>query len=200
MEMTRRSQADRSAATRAALVAAGRELFAEHGFAGVGTEALTSAAAVSRGALYHQYGDKTELFAAVLQAVESEVTDRIANDALASGAADFVELMRAALDSWLDACEAPEVQRIVLLDGPSVLGWARWRELCQPYILELVESLIRQAIEDGTIAALPTRPLAHALVAMADEAALYVVSQPDNATARSEMVDVMEALARGLVR
>ena len=156
MEMMRRTQADRSAATRAALISAGRRLFAEHGFAGVGTEALTSAANVSRGSLYHQYGDKTELFAEVLAGVEAEVTERIATDALASGATDFVGLMKAALDSWLDACEAPEVQRIVLLDGPSVLGWARWRELCQPYILELVEGLIRQAIADGSLVQLPT--------------------------------------------
>lgn len=200
MKMTRRTQADRSAATKAALVTAGRALFAEHGFAGVGTEALTTAAQVSRGALYHQYGDKAGLFEDVLVSVEADVTHRIATDALASGATDFVGLMKAALDSWLDACEAPEVQRIVLLDGPAVLGWARWRELCQPYILDLVEGLVRQAITDGALEQMPTRPLAHALVAMADEAALYVVSQADKATARTEMALVLEKLASGLTR
>ncbi|MEU6134064.1 TetR/AcrR family transcriptional regulator [Nocardioides sp. NPDC047086] len=197
--MERRTQADRSAATRAALVTAGRELFATHGFNGVGTEALTSAANVSRGALYHQYGDKVELFASVLTTVESEVTERVAAEALSSGETEFAGLMRAALDSWFDACEAPEVQRIVLLDGPAVLGWARWRELCQPYILDLIEGLLRQAIDDGSIEALPTRPLAHALVAMADEAALYVLAADDRPRARAEMSQVFHRLAAGLV-
>lgn len=199
MEMGRRTQADRSAATRAALVSAGRELFATRGFNGVGTEALTSAADVSRGALYHHYGDKVELFASVLSTVESEVTARVAADAMASGETEFVGLMAAALNAWFDACEAPEVQRIVLLDGPAVLGWSRWRELCQPHILDLIEGLLRQSIDDGSVAALPTRPLAHALVAMADEAALYVLAAEDRIAARAEMSLVFARLAAGLV-
>ena len=69
--MTRRKQADRTAATRSALVAAGRRLFAEHGFAGVGTEAIVAEAAVSRGTLFHHFADKTELFAGVIEAVEA---------------------------------------------------------------------------------------------------------------------------------
>ena len=75
MVVTRRRQADRTAATRAALVAAGRTLFAEHGYAEVGTERLAHAAGVTRGALYHQFADKADLFAAVVEAVEIDLTE-----------------------------------------------------------------------------------------------------------------------------
>ena len=190
--MTRRTQADRSAATRSALVAAGRRLFAEHGFAGVGTEAITAEAAVSRGALYHHFADKTELFAGVLEAVEAEVAQRIAESALAGEDLSFPAVMTRAFDTWLDACEAPEVQRILLTDGPSVLGWARWREILQPYALSLIETALVQGIADGAVADLPTRPLAHALVAVADEAAMYVASADDRVAARRDMTLVID--------
>src|SRR5262245_50321770 len=107
MKVSRRTQADRTAATRAALVVAGRRLFAEHGFAGVGAEALVGAAGISRGALYHQFGDKTELFAAVLADVEADVTRRIAAAVPEGG--DLVEVMTRATEAWLDACASPEV-------------------------------------------------------------------------------------------
>jgi AcrR family transcriptional regulator len=196
--MVRRTQADRSAATRAALVSAARALFAEHGFAGVGTEAIVSAADVSRGALYHHFADKNELFAAVLVAVEADVTERIATEAADSGKTGFRDLMLVAMNTWLDACEAPEAQRILLLDGPSVLGWATWRELLQPYALTLIEALLVQAIAEGAVADMPTRPLAHALVAIADEAAMYVATADDKAAARRDMLDVMARMVNAL--
>ena len=190
--MTRRKHADRSAATRSALVAAGRRLFAEHGFAGVGTEAIHAEAEVSRGALYHHFADKTELFAGVLEAVEADVAQEIADVALSGDDLSFAAVMKRAFDAWLDACESPDVQRILLTDGPSVLGWARWREILQPYVLSLIETALVQGIADGTVADLPTRPLAHALVAVADEAAMYVASAEDRVTARRDMTVVIE--------
>ena len=190
--MTRRKQADRSAATRSALVAAGRRLFAEHGFAGVGTEAIVAEAEVSRGALYHHFVDKTELFAGVLEAVEADVAQEVAEVASSGTDLTFPAVMKRAFDAWLDACESPDVQRILLTDGPSVLGWARWREILQPYVLSLIETALVQGIADGTVADLPTRPLAHALVAVADEAAMYVASAEDRVTARREMTVVIE--------
>jgi len=197
--MTRRKQADRSAATRAALVAAGRRLFAEHGFAGVGTEAIVTEAAVSRGALYHHFADKTELFAGVLEAVEADVTAEITEQALAGDDLTFSAVMLRAMDAWLDACEAPEVQRILLTDGSSVLGWARWREICQPYVLSLIETAVVQGIADGTVVDLPPRPLAHALIAVADEAAMYVASADDRELARKEMIVVIERTLAALM-
>ena len=196
--MTRRKQADRTAATRAALVTAGRRLFAEHGFAGVGTEAIVAEAAVSRGALYHHFADKTELFAGVIEAVEADITDEIAAAALEGEDLAFAAVMMRAMDAWLDACEAPDVQQILLTDGPSVLGWARWRALLQPYALSLVEATLAQGMADGAVAELPSRPLAHALIAVAEEAAMYIASAEDRGAARAEMRLVIERVLAAL--
>jgi AcrR family transcriptional regulator len=200
MKRLRRTQADRTAATRAALIQAGRKLFAEHGFAGVGTETLVGEAGVSRGALYHQFGDKTELFADVLANVESDVAQDLAAAMLADERSDFVAAMMGAVDVWLDACEKPEVRRILLIDGPSVLGWARWREICQRHVLGLIETMLASAAEDGKLHPLPARPLAHVLLAIADEAALYVHAGRNRSAARAEMVRIIEPLIRALVK
>lgn len=199
MKPQRRTQAERTATTRAALIAAGRKLFAEHGYAGVGTEALTAEAGVSRGALYHQFGDKTELFATVLADVEASVTAQLAA-AIPPDSTDLVDIMTASMQSWLDACESPEVQRIVLIDGPSVLGWLRWREICQPHILGLIQSLLDQAAAAGALVPLPTKPLAHLLLAMADEAALYFASAKDPTQARADLVAIVQTFTHSLTQ
>ena len=200
MKRPRRTQADRTAATRTALIRAGRTLFALHGFAGVGTETLVREAGVSRGALYHQFGDKTGLFADVLADIEGNVARDLAAAMLAGDASDFVAAMMRAVDAWLDACESPQVQRIVLIDGPSVLGWARWREICQLHILGLIEAVLAKGVEDGKLHRLPARPLAHILLAIADEAALYVHTGRDRIAARAEIIQIIEPLIRALVK
>jgi AcrR family transcriptional regulator len=190
----RTKHAARSEATRAALVAAARPLFAERGFAGVGTEEIVRAAGVTRGALYHQFADKRELFAAVFEQVEAEVTQRTARAAVASGAADPLAVLRVGAAAWLDACSEPEVQRIVLLDGPSVLGWDAWREIGMRYGLGLVENELREAIDAGVLEPQPTRALAHVLMGAIDEAALYVATAEDQAAARAEAGAVLDRL------
>jgi AcrR family transcriptional regulator len=198
MNLGRRTQADRTAATRTALISAGRRLFAEHGFAGVGTEAIVHEAAVSRGALYHHFADKTELFAAVLDNVEGEVSGQLAAVVRADTSGGFVEVMIRSVEAWLDACQRPEVQRIVLVDGPSVLGWARWREICQRHILGLVSAVLAEGMADGSLDPQPVTPLAHLLLAIADEAAMYVASNADPVAARGEVVPIMRRFLESL--
>ena len=151
-QRARRTQADRSAATRDALVAAARGLFAAHGFAEVSTDAIVAAAGVTRGALYHQFADKTALFDAVLDAVEADIARRLAEEVAAAGITDPVEAMRHAIRTWLDICVEPEIHRIALVDGPSVVGWARWREVCQRHVFGLAQALLAQGIERGASA------------------------------------------------
>lgn len=196
MNVKRRTQAERSASTRAALVAAARPLFAQHGFAAVGTEAIVRAAGVTRGALYHQFEDKTELFAAVFEAVEQEVMARIGT--LLAEAADPANLLENGADAWLEACADPEVQRIVLVEAPAVLGWERWRELGLRYGVGLVEAALAAAIEEGRIAPQPVRPLAHVLMGALDEAALYVARADDPVAAREQMRGVLRTVVAGL--
>ena len=194
----RRTQADRSAATREALIAAGRRLFAAQGFAEVSTDAIAAEAGVTRGALYHQFADKVALFDAVVDAVEADIAGRLAAKAAAAGVTDPVEGMRQAVRAWLDICVEPESHRIALLDGPSVLGWARWREVCQRHVFGLVEAVLIQGMEAGRIRPQPVRALAHVFMGASDEAALYVAEAADRAQARAEMIEVLDHLIEGV--
>ena len=194
----RRTQADRSAATRDALVAAARRLFAAQGFAEVPADAIVAAAGVTRGALYHQFADKTALFDAVLEAVETDIARRLADEAAAAGISDPVEALRHAVRTWLDICVEPEIHRITLIDGPSVLGWAHWREVCQRHVFGLVQTLVANGVELGRIRPLPVGPLAHVLMGAGDEAALYVAEAADRTRARAEMIEVLDQFIEGL--
>lgn len=198
MEVNRRSQIDRSAATRAALIGAARPLFAERGFGGVGTEAIVRAAGVTRGALYHQFADKVDLFAAVYEQIEEDLASHLGERIAASGATDPIEVMTLGAGAWLDACAEPEVQQIVLLDGPAVLGWQRWREIGRRYGLGLVEGLLAHAIEVGRIPPQPVSALAHVLVGALDEAGLYVARAENQTEAGEQMHVVVARLVAGL--
>jgi len=198
MKVNRRSQADRSSATRAALIDAARPLFAEHGFGGVGTEAIVQAAGVTRGALYHQFGDKTELFAAVFEAVERDTNAWIGQRVGEAGVSDPIDVMVAGSNAWLDASVQPEVQQIVLLDAPAVLGWERWREVGMRHGMGLVEAILSHAMDTGRVSRQPLGPLAHVMVGALDEAALYIARAEDQSAARDEMQSVVALLIQGL--
>ena len=198
MNVKRTKHTERSEATRAALIAAARPLFAERGFAGVGTEEVVRAAGVTRGALYHQFADKRDLFAAVFEQVEAEVTQRTARAAVASGASDPLAVLRVGAVGWLEACSAPEVQRIVLLDGPAVLGWATWREIGMRYALGLIENELQAAVDAGSLEPQPVAALAHVLIGALDEAALYVATAEDQDAARAEVGAVLDRLIGSL--
>jgi AcrR family transcriptional regulator len=195
-----RTQAERSETTRAALVAAARPLFAERGYAGVGTEEIVRAAGVTRGALYHHFAGKRELFEAVYRQIEIELAERIAAGALEANAASPLEAMRAGAEMFLVASTEPEAQQIVLLDGPSVLGWDRWREIATEHGLGLIEATLQAAVETGAIDPQPVRPLAHVLMGALDEAAMLVARAEDPEKMRAEVGQTLTALLDGLSR
>ena len=190
----RRTQADRTAASRAALISAARELFAEHGYAQVGTERVAHAAGVTRGALYHQFADKAELFAAVLEAVEVDLTTRLIEVVSGVVSVDPLDTLAAGVDAWLDASTDPEVRQIVLLDGPSVLGWEAWRAVGMRYGLGLVTGLLSELMEAGAIPHQPVDALAHVLIGALDEAVLFIALAADPIQARSEAATVLHRL------
>jgi AcrR family transcriptional regulator len=196
MRVNRRTQRERSDTTRAALIAAGRRLFADHGFGAVGTEAIVRAAGVTRGALYHQFADKSELFAAVYEQVEQELIERIG--LLLADVADPWEGMLAGVDAWLEAASDRDVQRIALIEAPVVLGWERWRAAGQANGIGIVEAALHAAIAAGRIAERPVRPFAHVLIGALDEAALYVARADDQEAARAEMRSALHALVAPL--
>lgn len=194
----RRSQADRREATRATLVAAARPLFAERGYAAVGTEEIVRAAGLTRGALYHHFDGKDGLFTAVFEAVEEDLLERIAGAIQASGAAAPLAALQVGIDVMLDAARDPGLAQIVLIDAPAVLGWQRWREIGWRYGMGLTEGVLAAAIEAGELPAQPTRPLAHVLLGALDEAVLYVARADDPEAARAEMRPVLAGLLRAL--
>ena len=195
----KRTQAERRERTRRALVGAARELFAERGYAGVGTEEIVRRAGVTRGALYHHFRGKDDLFREVYEQLERDVTERIAAGVLAGGdAREPVELLRAGAGMFLDACLEPEVQRIVLIDAPSVLGWSDWREIGERYGLGLIHAALQNAIDAGAIPQQPVRPLAHVLMGALHEAALLVGRADDVEATRREVGETLDRLLRAL--
>jgi AcrR family transcriptional regulator len=194
MKDQQRTQADRSAATRDALLRAARPLFATAGFGGVSAEAIARAAGVTRGAMYHQFADKTEVYAAVLEVIEDEVMERISAGIAEAAQDDIVEVMKVGARIWLDACAEPAVYRIVLIEAPSVLGWERWREVSMRHGMGMVQALIENAIETGRISPQPVLPLAHVLIGALDEAAIYLARSDGSAQTRQELDDVIDRL------
>jgi AcrR family transcriptional regulator len=186
-------QAARSAGTRAKLLLAARTLFARDGYAAVGTEQIVRRAGVTRGALYHQFPTKEDLFLAVYEQVEEELTTRVMQS-LGDASGPYEALYRGT-GMFLKECQSDEVQRIVLVDGPAVLGWERWREVADRYGLGLLEAVVAEAIKAGEIVDVPVAPLAHLLMGALDEAALLVVREPD---ALAGVIETFERLIEGL--
>jgi AcrR family transcriptional regulator len=190
------TKAERSETTRAALIGAGRALFAERGFAGTATEAIVERAGVTRGALYHHFRDKSDLFQAVYEELEQELVG--AAVVALDGVTDPLEALRVGAEGFLDACLDPAVQRVVLQEGPTVLGWEHWRELDQAYGLGLVTAALQVAVDAGVIRPLPVETLAHVLMAGLTEAAILLAHAPDPSAARKDAGLVVRALIDGL--
>jgi AcrR family transcriptional regulator len=196
----RTTNAERSEATRTALLETAREMFAERGYAAVGTEEIVRQAGVTRGALYHHFAGKEELFAVVYEQLERELVEAITASVMA-GASDPLDALRAGTRAFLAACEDPAVQRIALLDAPSVLGWERWREIGQRYGLGVVQQVLAEAIAAGLIAEQPVIPLAHLLMGAIDEGAMLIARADDEGATREQVGASLErfldALATG---
>ena len=194
----RRTQGERTAQTRAALITAARRLFGAEGFAVVGAERVTREAGMTRGALYHQFDGKAGLFAAVLDQVEAEIAQRVADAVAGFDPADTTGMLVAGAAAWLDASTEPDLQRIVLLDGPSVLGWDRWREICLRHTVGLIAALLQDGIDRGSLPPQPVQALTHVLVGAVDEAALYIAQADDAAAARADMDLVLHRITLAL--
>jgi AcrR family transcriptional regulator len=191
------SKAAQSEVTRAKLVKVARRLFAKRGYSAVGTEEIVQKAGVTRGALYHQFADKKDLFRAVFDQVEGEVARDIVSRAEA-GATEPIDVLRMGTRLWLDTSLDPEVRRIVLLDAPSVLGFDEWREIVARHSLGLLAAGLEGAMDAGAIERQPVMALAHVITGALDAAALYVAEAEDPRAAREEMDPVLERLVETL--
>ena len=190
---------ERSERTRARLIDAARELFADRGYAAVPVEEVVRRAGVTRGALYHQFpGGKEDLFAAVFDEVEQGVMDGIAETLAESGAEDPVEGLRAGMDATLAIALDPKLVRLTILDPPAVLGWEAWRAAGERYGLGLVRAGLTAAMDAGAIPRGPVDPLAQLVLAAVEEAVVYVARAEDREAARDEARTALNRLLDGL--
>ncbi|MBV9412789.1 MAG: TetR/AcrR family transcriptional regulator [Acidimicrobiia bacterium] len=192
------TKAEQSSATRSALVGAAATLFAAQGFVDTATETVVKAAGVTRGALYHHFTDKVDLFRAVYELVEQRVIARV--EKAVDGLTDPLDVLRAGADAFLDACLEPAVQRIVLLEGPAVLGWETWREVDMSYGLGMVTAVLDAAMRAGAICEAPVEPLAHILLGGLNEGAMLMASADDPTAARERTGEALRVVIDGLAR
>jgi AcrR family transcriptional regulator len=185
------------AATRAELMRVARALFAERGYARVGTEEIVARANVTRGALYHHFADKKDLFRAVHEELEQELVARVGEQI--AGIEDPWELAVTGVRAFLDACAGDDALRqIALVDAPAVLGWEEWREIDARYGLGLVTFGLRNGMDAGVFREREVTPLAHLLIGAMTEAALMVANASDPDAARRKAEPALLALLEGL--
>jgi AcrR family transcriptional regulator len=183
-------------ATRNALIEAALELFTERGYAGVGTEEIVARAKLTRGALYHHFEDKRDLFRAVFERVEGGLMERIGEKMQAAD--DPWELMLGGMRSFLDACEEPAVKRVALTDAPAVLGWREWREIDNRHGLGLTRAALQSAVDAGILRPIAVEPMAHLFVAALSEAAFVIAHASRPRKARAEVEEALVQLLEGL--
>ena len=188
-------KAGRSEATRSQLLRIARLLFATKGFASVATEEIVRRSGVTRGALYHHFKDKKDLFRSVFEDLEKELTERIAS--AVQGESDPWRQQKRGWETYLDICSEPAVQRIAV-DAPSVLGWQAWREISDTYGGALVRAGIQNLIDAGLIKAQPVEPLARMLLGALHEAGLVIAGAKDVKATRAEIGASIERLLSGL--
>ena len=192
------TRAARAAVTRSQLIAVGRRLFAERGFAGTATEDIVAAAGVTRGALYYHFRNKQDLFRAVFATIEEEVHEQVTAVALLEP--EPWSGLLAACAAFLDASLDPAIQQIALIDAPSVLGWDEWREIGSQYRFGLLAVGLEWAMATGRIDDQPVAPLAHVLLGALNEGALFIARTGGDGrqAARNEVAAIVARLLAGL--
>jgi AcrR family transcriptional regulator len=185
-----------SESTRRDLLDAARDLFTERGYADTPLEEVVQRAHVTRGALYHHFRDKEDLFRAVHREVAQSVHDRVWQ-ALGQ-ASDPWEGLLFGCRAFLDSCLDPSVQRIVLVDTPAVLGDEDLHEYDENHDLVLIRKALEGAMEAGLMPRRPAEPLAHLLLGAMHQAAIFIATAPDPKAARQSMGEAVDGLLESL--
>jgi AcrR family transcriptional regulator len=171
-------------ATRQHLVDVATRLFAERGYEATSIEAVLDAGGVSRGSLYHHFANKQALFEAALESVETRIG--LETMVAVQGASDALDGLRRGCLEWVRLAGDPVVQRIVLIDAPSVLSWQRWREIEEQYALGGIKAVMLLAARDGRLPSELVNMFAHMVLAAMNELALVIVEADDRAEAQRQ--------------
>jgi len=192
------SQAERREKTRGAILEAAERAFSDEGFAGVTVDAIAAAAGVAKGAVYHHFPSKEALFEAVFEQASRGLVRRVVG--VSAGSRDVLDGMVAGSREYFTACAEPALGRIILRDGPTVLGWERWRAIDAEHFGRMFPIALGQAMDQGLLARQPVEPLARLLVGAVTEAAVACALAEDPAAVGREHVVALEAVIEGLRR
>jgi AcrR family transcriptional regulator len=185
-------------ATRGQLIEVATGLFADHGYEGTSIEAVLTAAGVSRGALYHHFAGKEALFRAVLEGLSERITEQLTE--VISSCTDPVEAVRTSALGWIDLAGDPVIQRIMLVDAPSVLGWEQWRAMDEGRTVGAMRAMLQAVSDTGRLPGKLVDPFADMILAALDEAAMVVARAPDSRVAVAEGRQAVEEFLARLLR
>jgi AcrR family transcriptional regulator len=191
-------QAERSGRTRHRLIRAARPLFERRGFDGVSAEQIVAAAKVTRGALYHHFDGKEGLFRAVVEELMGEVHARLLRASRA--AASPLEAVEIGIRSFLESCSRPALQRVLLVDGPAVLGWHAWRALDLEYGIGLLRRGLEGAVASGQLALTDVEVATGVLAGALIDGAMLIGRDPNGRAMRRRVEGTLLQLLRGLGR
>ena len=193
------TKAEQSKTTVARLIKVATREFSEKGYAAASTEEIVRLAGVTRGALYHHFKDKQDLFLAVFKETQCEIGRRI--EAQAEAESDLWRQLIVGCRAFLEACSDPVLQQIVVIDAPSVLNWSVYREVDATLPgsgLSLLKECLKELIQNGDIRPLPVEALAHLLSGAMDEAAVWIAQSPNPKKALTEAQSTLETLLMSL--
>ena len=191
------NQVERGESTRESLVSAARVLFGRDGFNSTSLDDIASSAGLTKGALYHHFDSKEDLFRAVAESVKRDINTRLSDLFLGSDAFSALEVgCFTILEAYLDT----SVRQIVWLDAPAVLSLSAYRDIQGRYEQVFLRASLRRAMREGVIEQLPLRPLTSLLTGAIGEGCTFIAASPDPMSAREEVGRTMSRLLEGLRR
>jgi AcrR family transcriptional regulator len=190
------TKAEQSEATRAKLLKVSRQLFARRGYADTSIEEIVRRAKVTRGALYHHFESKQDVFRGVYEDLQRELAQRFYDAAMREPRIE--KRLEVGCQVYLDACLDPGLQRIVLVDSPSVLGWDFWHEIDEKYSLGQIREALKAGMKVGYFERQPPEPLAQTLFGALNEAGLFIARADNMAAARRQVGKTISRLIAGL--
>jgi AcrR family transcriptional regulator len=199
VDVVKSRRAEYAEQTRAALIAAAAEAFAEHGFTATSIMQIAAAARVTKGAVYHHFSDKQNLFEAAMHQY-NEAAQRRVRDAIAEHPDSAWE---AALEATLDVCADPVAGRLIYLEGPIGLGWRRWRESERQYTHHNVRLMLLSGIQAGIYPDdIPTDAMTEVVAGMITHAGIALAEAParHRKRIRRGLQDAIARVLRGLTR
>ena len=189
-------QEERREVTRGAILAAAQSLFGSRSYAHVAVDQIAAEAGVAKGAIYHHFSTKADLFEVVLREVAAQILTKV--QAALFQQSDAFSAMSAANRAFFVSCADPHFAQIFLRDGPSVLGWERWREVDASYFGGMVRTALHSAMEANVIIRRPIDPLVRLMLGAVTEAAIDCADSENFAETAEGYLEALDVVLDGL--